>query len=114
MKILQTLLLTLVITSSLIEFEVLCHKQGVSVSTTISIGEDKNAAKALAPTAQDKSGYLGLSIVNNKVVEVFPDSPSAKARHQRQNNLWADSSCNCRQAYRCKRNEHRCDLRTWR
>jgi C-terminal processing protease CtpA/Prc len=79
MKILQTLLLTLVITSSLIEFEVLCHKQGVSVSTTISIGEDKNAAKALAPAAQDKSGYLGLGIVNNKVAEVFPGSPSAKA-----------------------------------
>jgi predicted metalloprotease with PDZ domain len=78
MRILHTLMLVLVSAVTLLDFGVWSQKQGVSITTTISIGQDKhNEAKAESPP--QKRGYLGFRFVKNTITHIFAGSPAAKA-----------------------------------
>jgi membrane-associated protease RseP (regulator of RpoE activity) len=78
MRILHTLLLVLVSAVTLLDFGVWSQKQGVSITTTISIGQDKHA-EAKAESPPQKRGYIGFAYVKNTVTQVFAGSPAAKA-----------------------------------
>jgi C-terminal processing protease CtpA/Prc len=78
MKILETLLLGVIVTSIDLGFEAWSHKQPMSLSTSFSIGQDKNSART-APSSQTKIGYLGITLTKNVIGEVFADSPADKA-----------------------------------
>ena len=75
MKVLETLLVGLMVTSGDLAFECFTHKQPITVNASFSTGRDKTSAKAV----QTKIGYIGMTLVKNAVCEVFPDSPADKA-----------------------------------
>ena len=79
MRILETLLLGLVVTSSDLLFEAWSHKQPISLTTNFSIGQDKNPAKTAPPAHSTKIGYLGLLLTDNSIHQVFDGSPAEKA-----------------------------------
>jgi len=81
MKILETLLVSVIATSSLLELAALTHKGGLSVTTTIALGQEKDAAQKtpavpLAIACEKKDGYIGLRLKNNLIVQVFGASPA--------------------------------------
>jgi C-terminal processing protease CtpA/Prc len=69
MKILETLLLAGVVTTSHLGYEVWAHKQPLSLTTTFSLGQDKNSA-----TASHKIGYVGVTLNGNVIGQVFEGS----------------------------------------
>jgi predicted metalloprotease with PDZ domain len=79
MKILETLVLAAVVTASHFGFEALGHTQPLSLTTTLAIGDDKKAPRAVPPVAQEKPGYVGLLLTNNIVNSVFEGSPCDNA-----------------------------------
>jgi C-terminal processing protease CtpA/Prc len=78
MRILETLLVGLVVTSSDLLFEAWAHKQPMSLVTNFSIGQDKDSAKT-ASSHSSKVGYVGFVLTNNVIGQVFEGSPADKA-----------------------------------
>jgi C-terminal processing protease CtpA/Prc len=78
MKIVETLLLGVIVTSCDLLFQALTHTQPITMTTTISLGQDKNSAGA-SQSLSTKIGYLGLTLNNNEIGKVFPQSPAEKA-----------------------------------